>query len=407
MNILVINGGSSTLKATLRALPDGVLPGEASAPLWDAQVDWGRHPGYAQIRVRGSGGAPTENEIAIQSPADVLCPVIETIWSGPAKALDGPGQIAAIGHRVVHGGIAFQETTRITAEVRAEIRKYCEFAPEHNRLELEAIEESEQIFGPNVQQIAVFDTAFHTSIPQAAAVYPGPFEWYQKGIRRYGFHGISHQYASRRAALILGRDAAALRLVSCHLGNGASLAAVRNGKSVDTTMGFTPLEGLMMGTRSGSLDPGILIYLVRHQGLRADELDRLLNRESGLKGVSGISGDMREILAAIERGDERARLAFDVYTHRLCREIGGMVATLGGMDALVFTAGIGENCAPLRAAVCERLAFLGIRLDTGKNDRPAMDTDIATAESPVRVLVIRADEDWEIARECHRIWRTL
>ncbi len=402
MNILVINGGSSSLKATLRSLPEGALPELAPTPLWDAQVDWGRHPGKAQIRVRSTGGT-SENEIAIQSPADVLRPVIETVWSGPAKALDGLHQIAVIGHRVVHGGIAFQETTRITAEVRSEIRKYCEFAPEHNRLELEAIEESEQIFGPDVPQIAVFDTAFHTTISRAAAIYPGPFEWYEKGIRRYGFHGISHQYCSRRAATILGRDAAGLRLVTCHLGNGASLAAVANGKSVDTTMGFTPLEGLMMGTRSGSVDPGILIYLVRHQGLAADALDRVLNRESGLKGVSGISGDMREILAAIEKGDDRARMAFEVYTHRLCREIGGMVVALGGMDALVFTAGIGENCAPLRAVVSERLAFLGIRLDAAKNQHPEMDTDIAAAESPVRVLVIRADEDWEIARECHRL----
>jgi acetate kinase len=402
MNILVLNGGSSSLKATLRALPEGTLPDRPPDPLWDAQVDWGRHPGKAQIRVRSTSGT-VENEIAIQSQADVLRPVIESIWSGPAKALDGPRQIAAIGHRVVHGGIAFQKTARITADVRAEIRKYCEFAPEHNRLELEAIEESEKIFGSEATQIAVFDTAFHTTMPEAAVVYPGPFEWYEKGVRRYGFHGISHQYASRRAAAILGRDAAGLRLVSCHLGNGASLAAVKDGKSVDTTMGFTPLEGLMMGTRSGSIDPGILIYLVRHKGFRADELDRLLNRESGLKGVSGISGDMREILAAIDQGDPRARLAFDVYTHRLCREIGGMVVALGGLDGLVFTAGIGENCAPLRAVVCEKLAFLGVRLDPGKNGHPEMDTDIAAAESAVRVLVIRADEDWEIARECHRV----
>jgi acetate kinase len=405
MNILVLNGGSSSLKATLRSLPDGPLPDAAPPPLWDAQVDWARHPGKAQIRVRGSSSEATESELSIQSPADVLKPVIETIWSGPAKTLEGPQQITAIGHRVVHGGIAFQETTRITAEVRAEIRKYCEFAPEHNRLELEGIEESEQIFGPKTPQIAVFDTAFHTTIAQAATVYPGPYEWYEKGIRRYGFHGISHQYASRRAVEILGRDAAGLRLVSCHLGNGASLAAVRGGKSVDTTMGFTPLEGLMMGTRSGTVDPGILIYLVRHKGLLADELDRLLNRESGLKGVSGISGDMREILAAIDGGNQRARLAFDVYAHRVCREIGGMVATLGGLDALVFTAGIGENCAPLRAVVCEKLAFLNIHLDAAKNQHPEMDTDIASASSPVRVLVIRADEDWEIARECHRLSR--
>ncbi|MBZ5621982.1 MAG: acetate kinase [Acidobacteriia bacterium] len=411
MNILVINGGSSTLKATLRELPGGALPLDPPPPLWDAQADWGRRPGAAQIRVRGPGGAGAGNEIAIRSPAEVLRPVMETIWSGPAKALDGPEQIAVIGHRVVHGGVAFQETTRITPDVRAEIRKYCEFAPEHNRLELEAIEESEQIFGPKIPQVAVFDTAFHTTIPQAATVYPGPFEWYEKGIRRYGFHGTSHRYASARAAAILGRDAdvsdpLALRLVTCHLGNGASLAAVRGGKSVDTTMGFTPLDGVMMGTRSGSIDPGILIYLVRHQGCPADELDRLLNKESGLKGVSGISGDMREILAAIGRGEARARLAFDVYVHRLCREIGGMVASLGGMDALVFTAGIGENCPPLRAVVCQRLAFLGIRLDAAKNAHPVMDSDIAAAGSLVRVLVIRADEDWEIARECHRLCGT-
>ncbi|HLK66156.1 MAG TPA: acetate kinase [Bryobacteraceae bacterium] len=402
MNILVINGGSSSLKATLRQLPDGPLPERAPAPLWDAQADWGRHPGKAQTRVRTSQGE-SENEIAIQSHAEVLRPVIESIWSGPSKLLDDPQQIAVIGHRVVHGGKAFQETTRITADVREEIRKYCEFAPEHNRLELEAIEESEQIFGPNVPQIAVFDTAFHTSMPQAATVYPGPYDWYEKGIRRYGFHGINHQYVSRRATEILGRGPDGLRLVSCHLGNGASLAAVRSGKSVDTTMGFTPLEGLMMGTRSGSVDPGILIYLVRHQGLAADELDRLLNRDSGLKGVSGISGDMREVLAGRDRGDERARLAFDVYTHRLCREIGGMVASLGGLDAVIFTAGIGENSPPVRTAVCERLAFWGIRLDAEKNEHPQVDSDIAAADSPVRVLVIRADEDWEIARECHRI----
>src|SRR5882724_3578589 len=185
MNILVLNGGSSSLKATLRELPDGALPEAPPAPLWEAHAEWGRNPGKAHIRVRGRDGAATESEIAIQSGAEVLRPVIETIWNGPAKALDGPTQIAMVGHRVVHGGIAFQETTRITGEVRAGIQKYCEFAPEHNRLELEAIEESEQIFGPQMPQVAVFDTAFHATIPQPATIYPGPFEWYERGIRRY------------------------------------------------------------------------------------------------------------------------------------------------------------------------------------------------------------------------------
>jgi acetate kinase len=402
MKILVLNGGSSTLKATLRDLGSGALPETPPPILWDAQAEWGRHPGKAAIRARGAGGE-CHGEISIEDQAQVLDPVLDTLWTGNTKVVAGPREISAVGHRVVHGGHAFRETTRITSEVRDEIRKYVEFAPEHNRLELEAIECAERRFGPSVPEIAVFDTAFHATMPLAATVYPVPYSWYELGIRRYGFHGISHQYASARAAKILGWDGAGLRMVTCHLGNGASLAAVDGGKSVDTTMGFTPLEGLMMGTRSGSIDPGILIYLVRHRGYGAADLDRVLNNESGLKGVSGISSDMREILAGIGRGDARAQLAFDVYAHCLCREIGAMAAGLGGLDALVFTAGIGENCPPLRAVACERLRFLAIRLDAAKNAHPEMDTDIAAPDSRVRVVVVRADEDWAIARECHRL----
>ena len=400
MNILVLNGGSSTLKATLREL-DGSLPAPPPPPLWEAQADWGRNPGKAQLKLRANG-ARAESEVDIASSAAVIEPVLESLWRGPTKVIRGPEEIDVVGHRVVHGGHAFQQTTRITPEVKEGIRKYVDFAPEHNRLELEAIEAAEEVFGPRVPQVAVFDTAFHATLPLYAKVYPVPFLWYQRGVARYGFHGISHQYVSRRAAEILGRDPAALRMVTCHLGNGASLAAVSGGKSIDTTMGFTPLEGLMMGTRSGSIDPGVLIYLVRHRGYGADQLDHALNKESGLKGVSGITGDMREILAARET-DERARLAFDVYAYRLVREIGGMVASLGGLDALVFTAGIGENCAPLRQVVCERLAFLGIRLDPEKNAAAEMDTDVAAADSRVRALVVHTEEDWEIARECRRV----
>jgi acetate kinase len=400
MKILVLNGGSSTLKASLREL-QGTPASAAQPPVWEAQAEWGRESGRATLRVR-AGGKSNESTLEISSHEDVLRPVIEAPWQGPLRVIVGPGEIDAVGHRVVHGGKAFVETTRITPEVREEIRKYCEFAPEHNRLELEAIEAAEQIFGAAVSQVAVFDTQFHANMPLEAKVYPGPYDWYGQGIRRFGFHGISHQYVSRRAAEMLrNRD---LRLVSCHLGSGASLAAVRAGSSIDTTMGFTPLEGLMMGTRSGSIDPGILIYLVRHAGCGAAELDRILNRESGLKGVSGVSGDMREVLAAKEAGNTRARLAFDVYTHRLCREIGGMVASLGGIDALVFTAGVGENCAPLRAAACERLAFLGIKLDQAANAAPKPDCDIAAADSRVRVLVVHTEEEWEIACECLRLY---
>jgi acetate kinase len=221
-------------------------------------------------------------------------------------------------------------------------------------------------------------------------------------VRRYGFHGISYQYATRRAAHMLGTPVESLRLVLCHLGNGCSLAAVRGGKSVDTTMGFTPLEGLMMGTRSGSFDPGILIYLLRHRGYTADQLDHILNRESGLKGVSGLSGDMRAIAAAAATGNERAQLAFDIFVHRVVREAGGMLAVLGGMDALVFTGGVGENSAPLRDRVCGQFGFLGLELDAGKNATAHGDQDVAAPDSGVRVLVIHAQEEWEIARECYR-----
>jgi acetate kinase len=376
MKVLVLNGGSSSLKAT-------VHDPRVREPLWKAQADWGRG-GSVELRVNGEARPP----FPIERPADVLAPVIDL----------APRGIDAAGHRVVHGGLSLRDTTRVDARVKAEIRRYAEFAPEHNRLEVDAMEAVERVLGAGIPQFAVFDTAFHSTMPDAACVYPGPYAWWEQGIRRFGFHGISHQYCARRAAEMLERDPADLRLVNCHIGNGASLAAIRGGRSIDTTMGFTPLEGLMMGTRSGTIDPSILVYLVRHGDHDAAEMDRMLNHESGLKGISGISGDMREVLAAVDRGEPRASLAFDVYVHRLCRELGGMVASLGALDALVFTAGIGENCPPLRRRVCERLAFLGIELDQAGNAAPRLDADIAAPGSAVRVLVIRTEEDWEIAR---------
>lgn len=389
MKILVLNGGSSGLKAQLRELADDATP---SQPLWEAQVDWGHRPGCADIRIRTADGGEQKRTMPISSTAEVLRPILESL---------GREKVDVAGHRVVHGGRAFQKTTRITPEVRAEIAKMAEFAPEHNRLELEAIDAAIDFFGPAVPQVAVFDTAFHSTLPEEAVVYPGPYDWLKDGVRRFGFHGISHQYVSRRAAEILRRED--LRLITCHLGNGASLAAVRDGKSIDTTMGFTPLEGLMMGTRSGTIDPGIIIYLVRHCGYKADELDRILNKESGLKGVSGISADMRDILKAMKNGDGRATLAFEVYIHRLSREIGGMMGSLGGVDGLVFTAGIGENAPLVRERVCGNFAFLGLKIDEAKNAASPVDEDIAAADSSVRVLVVHTEEDLEIARECRRL----
>jgi acetate kinase len=405
MRVLVLNGGSSSFKCWFRDLPDGPLPAEAPQPEWSARADWSHHSGIAEIRVARQDGAKAQRQIKVDAPVAVLEPVLESLWKGEAACVDAPSAIDVVGHRIVHGGPKYRASTALTADVRAAIAREVEFAPSHNRFELEAVETVDRVVGTGVLQIATFDTGFHATLKPPAYVYAGPYEWLEQGVRRYGFHGISHQYASWRAADLLGRDPQSLKMVICHLGNGASLAAVHDGKSVDTTMGFTPLDGLMMGTRCGSVDPGILIYLLRHRGYTAEQLDRVLNQESGLLGVSGLSGDMRQIINAIEGGNERARLAYDVYAHRLTRELGAMLAVLGGLDALVFTGGIGENCARLRETVCARLDFLGVKLDRGKNTEPKLDQDIASAEARVRVLVIRAEEEWEIARECHKLVR--
>jgi len=403
MKILVVNGGSSTFKCWFHELAAGPLAVEAPKPLWEARVEWDSGTKAATTRIRTARGAAAEFTRPAASLVEPLAPALESLWSGDARAIGSPREIDAVGHRIVHGGKAYRETTRLTPAVRAAVAQQAEFAPSHNRFELEAVESIDRSLGAPVEQIAVFDTAFHASLEPAAYVYPGPLEWLDQGVRRYGFHGISYQYATRRAAHLLGAPAESLKLIVCHLGNGASLAAVRGGRSVDTTMGFTPLEGVMMGSRSGSFDPGILIYLLRHRGYAADRLDQILNRESGLVGISGCSGDMREILAAMAAGDRRAQLAFDVYAHRLCREAGSMLAVLGGVDALVFTGGVGENCPPLRGRLCAQLAFAGVRLDPDQNQGSVADADIAARDSRVRVLVIHAEEEWEIARECRRL----
>ncbi len=253
-------------------------------------------------------------------------------------------------------------------------------------------------------QVAVFDTSFFANLPRSAAIYPTPWEWHEKfSIRRYGFHGISHAYCAGRAAEILGRDPADLRLVVCHLGNGCSASAIRGGVAIDTTMGFTPLAGLMMGTRSGDVDPGILTYLMEEHGLTADKIEDALNHASGLLGVSGVSADYRKVEEAANSGHDRARLALEIYAARIRSAIGAFAATLGGLDAVVFAAGVGENSATLRASVCDGLDFLGLRLDPARNAARPRDLDIAEDDSPARILVIHTREDLMIAREVRRL----
>lgn len=401
MKILVLNAGSSTLKSCLYELND-VLPDRPPQPLWSAQIDWTHQQGIAELQVKTATGDRLEEEFASESRTDAISRMLETLWKGKTQTINDLTEIDIVGHRVVHGGQDYQQSTLISPDVKEAIARLSVFAPVHNPVNLEGIEAMENIL-QNVPQIAVFDTAFHAQLAPAAFVYPGPYEWLENGIRRYGFHGISHQYCARQAADILGRDLSDLRLISCHLGNGCSLAAIRGGVSVDTTMGFTPLEGLMMGSRSGSIDPGILIHLLKQSDFTAEKLDDLLNRNSGLKGISGVSSDMRLLVQAIAQGNQRAQLALDIYIHRLRAGIGAMLASLGGLDALIFTAGVGENSPVVRAAACEAFGFMGLQLDGEKNQHSPVDRDIATVDSAVRVLVIHTQEDWEIARECWKI----
>lgn len=394
MKILVLNAGSSSHKCCLYAI-EGSLPSHPPMPLWSAQLDW-HDQDHASLKVK-TKREDLETELSSVSRSDALLQLLTTLWHGPTQMLPNPQAIDGVGHRVVHGGQDYQSSVVVTPEVKAAIADLIPLAPNHNPANLEGIELIEQLLG-NVCQVAVFDTAFHSHLPEVAAIYPGPYDWQQQGIRRYGFHGISHQYCTQRTTKILGQ--AVDRLIICHLGNGASLTAVKQGQSIDTSMGFTPLEGLMMGTRSGSIDPGIVLHLMR-QGYDADQLDHMLNKDSGLKGVSGVSHDLREIEQAITQGNAQAKLARDLYLHRLKSCLGAMLMSLGGIDTLVFTGGIGEHSASVRAETCETLAFLGLKLDPILNQNSPVDQDIAAVDSIVQVLVIKTQEDWAIAQSCY------
>ena len=328
-----------------------------------------------------------------------------------AEILDGWDEPDVVGHRVVHGGTTFTGPVLINDAVRKQLQDLTDLAPLHQPKSLAGLD-AVTAHLPGVPAVASFDTAFHTTIPPAAATYAVPREWRERyAIRRYGFHGLSHAYCSQRAAQMLGRPLTGLRIITCHLGAGASLAAVLDGRSVDTTMGFTPLEGLVMATRSGTVDPGLVLWLEEHEHLPPHEVAAVLEQRSGLTALAG-TGDMREVEAAAGRGDPDARLAIDVYTHRLAGGVAAMCAAAGGADVLAFTGGVGENSAVVRRRAAERLAFLGVAIDIDRNDLAhgvasdhggQADRDITAAGAAVRTLVISAREDLQIAREARRL----
>lgn len=358
--LLVINAGSSSVKCALFEMAS-VPSIEPHAPVW---------------------AQDSEGETSVEQAL---------------SSLPNDSVVDVVGHRVVHGADEFDKPTLIDDSVKQKIGELAKFAPLHNKLNLQGIEAAQRRF-PQAKHVAVFDTSFHRTIPEEAAVYPIPRELSEKyHIRRYGFHGINHEYCTLRAATMLGRNVHETNLIICHLGSGCSLTAVRSGQSVDNTMGFTPLEGLMMGTRSGSIDPGIILRLANEVGI--EETDHILNKQSGLLGVSGVSNDLRQVMQAAKSKNERSQLAIDMFVYRLKSYIGGLAAQLPRVDALVFSAGIGEHAAQIRARACEALHGACV-LDVAANENAVGDTIVSAKASKVAVMVIAAREDWQIARAC-------
>jgi len=376
------------------------LPHDAPPPRWEGSITWKRLPGNANLRSRWEGGRSNESQVRLERNTEASARLLHVMTSS-APAGFANQLPAAIAHRIVHMGAFDRSPAPVNAEILRAIADAEALAPEHNALALAGIQAAEQAF-PGVRQFVVSDSAYHSSLPAAASTYAVPASWRKVwGIKRRGFHGISHAYAAGRCARLMGTRLRSLRIVTCHLGNGCSLAATAKGKSADTTMGWTPMEGLAMGTRSGSLDPGVMLYLIERGRYTASELARVLNEESGLRGISGLSGDMREILDKAAGGHATAVLAVGVFVHRLRAGIAAMAAAIGGVDALVFTGGIGENAHQIRSDACAGLRFLGIKLDERRNEHEGeTDADIAARGSGSRVFVIHARETWAMAREC-------
>jgi acetate kinase len=394
MNILVINAGSSSLKYQLFNMKDETVlaKGQIERIGMDSAIITHEPEGKTEVR---EVSEILEHTTAIRK-------VLEFLVHKEHGVLLSTSEIDAVGHRVVHGGEAFKSSVIVDSEVKGQIKRLFDLAPLHNPAHMRGITAVE-VNMPDVPQAVVFDTAFHQTMPEPAYLYPIPMVLYRKHkVRRYGFHGTSHKYVSERTAVFLGRPLEELKLITCHIGNGASLAAVLGGKSVDTSMGMTPLEGLMMGTRSGDLDPAIVPYAMSKEDLTIGEVNSMLNKHSGLMAISGIGSDMREIQQAMAEGDKNAALAFEMYEYRLRKYIGAYAAAMNGVDAIVFTAGVGENSELLRKTICERLTYLGVALDEELNrSGRGKERRISKPDSKVEVLVIPTNEEWGIAKDTY------
>lgn len=392
MNILVLNCGSSSVKYELRdadtekCLAKGIVE----------RV--GMHD--AILRHYPTGKEMVKKVLDVPDHAKAIALALQELLAPEVGVIKDKSEIGAVGHRVVHGGEKFAQSVLINKEVKDDIREMIELAPLHNPHNLKGIKACEDLL-PGIPQVAVFDTSFHQTMPPYAYIYALPYAEYQKyGIRRYGFHGTSHRYVAARAAEMLGTSTKKLKIITCHLGNGCSITAVKNGVSVDTSMGYTPLEGLVMGTRCGDLDPAIVIHFMAKTGATPTAVDTLLNKHSGLDGISGISNDMRQILQKMEAGDEKAKLAFEIFCYRLKKYIGSYAAAMEGVDVLVFTAGIGENAWKVREKTCAGLEWMGVKLNLSRNQEAiGKEAEISEGNSQVKVFVIPTKEELLIARD--------
>lgn len=394
MNILVVNCGSSSLKYQLiNSASEEVL---AKGLCERIGID-------GRITYQPEGGEKEKKDSPMPTHTEAIKLVIEALMNDKTGVIKSLDEVGAVGHRIVHGGEKFTSSCLITEESLSAIEECNDLAPLHNPANLIGIRACQELM-PGVPMVAVFDTAFHQTMPETSYLYGIPYKYYENyKIRRYGFHGTSHGYVSKRTAEILGQPYESLKTIVCHLGNGASLCAVKNGKSFDTSMGFTPLEGLVMGTRSGDLDPAIIDFIAKKENLDIDGVMDILNKQSGLLGISELSSDSRDLEDAMAAGNKKAQAASDIFNYRVIKYIGAYAAAMNGVDAIVFTAGIGENNAAMRSDVCKSLTYLGVELDEELNNVRGKERVISTPDSKVKVLLVPTDEEMAIARETHAL----
>ncbi len=392
MKILVINAGSSSLKYQLLDMENETLLAKGLCE----RIGIDGH-----LKHQPQNGKPKfDEDIALPTHTEAIAAVLDKLTSAEYGVVESMSEISAVGHRVVHGGEKFAQSVLITDAVMDAIAECIPLAPLHNPANITGINACKAVMGENVPQVAVFDTAFHQTMPGKAYVYAIPYDYYTDlKVRRYGFHGTSHRYVSGRCAEMMGKPIEDLKIISCHMGNGSSICAIDGGKSVDTSMGFTPIAGLPMGTRCGDIDVSIVEYLASNTGKSIEELTTILNKKSGVLGVSGVSSDFRDLDNAAGEGNDRARLALDIFAYDVAKTVGAYAAAMGGVDAIVFTAGVGENSASTRADICEYLGFLGTELDTEANAKRGDDIEISKAGSKVRMFVIPTNEELVIARD--------